>query len=78
MVGVKTAQTERPVKGHAGHAAEDRHLELPPLDRHCSDDFRELADCQLVIGDYDIKCHSQVGFQFCQGCVMQKHHQQQA
>lgn len=76
-MGVRAAHSERPVKGHAGHAAEHRHLELPPLDRHCSDDFRELADCKLVIGDYDIKCHSQVGCQLCQGCVMQEYIEQQ-
>ena len=37
----------------------DRRHALPPLDWR--DDFRDLADCELIIGDNVMKCHSQVG-----------------
>ena len=50
---------------HARPAGEDRHLDLPPLDCRFSDDFKELADCQLISGSHNIKCHSQVANQSC-------------
>lgn len=60
MVGIKAAQTEGPAKTAASHVPQNRHLDLPPqLD--WQNDFRELADCMLVIGSHKMKCHSQVG-----------------
>jgi hypothetical protein len=60
MVGIKIAQTEGPARTAASYVPQGRHLDLPPqLD--WKDDFRELADCMLVIGNHMIKCHSQVG-----------------
>lgn len=70
MVGVK-ANPGRPIRVHAQPAAEDRHLDLPPLDCTLSDDFKELADCQLAYGSQNVKCHSQVASRRCQGLVMQ-------
>ena len=60
----------QPVWVQAPPAAEDSHLDLPLLDCRVSDDFKELADCQLIYGNQNIKCHSQVAAQPCQGLVM--------
>ena len=59
MVGVKAAPGG-PVRVHTEPAVEDHHLDLPHFDCRISDDFKELADCQLVCDSQKIKCHSQV------------------
>ncbi|CAL5224366.1 g7041 [Coccomyxa viridis] len=59
MVGVKAAPRGL-VMVHAPPAAEESHLDLPLVDCRISDDFEELADCQLICGNEIIKCHSQI------------------
>ena len=71
MVGVKAVPVQ-PVWVQAPPAAEGPHLDLPLLDCRVSDDFKELADCQLICGNQNIKCHSQVANQPCQGLIMRK------
>ena len=69
MVGVKAAPRGL-VMVHAPPAAEESHLDLPLVDCRISDDFEELADCQLICGNEIIKCHSQVANRPRQGFVM--------
>ena len=55
---------------HAQPTVEDDHPDLSPFDCRISDDFKELADCQLVCGSQKMNCHSQVPQQPCRGLVM--------
>ena len=66
MVALKIVHSTAPAAVRPTIEGGDRCHALPPLDWR--DDFRDLADCELIIGCNSMNCHSQVGLQHCQGC----------